>query len=89
EPESAVEKAGSAIGLLARKVERTVQDFKEFLEERGRETGGWRGEVHNGRRTGATAAGNDTADTSALARYCPGGTGPASIPERLGKSALD
>ncbi|MEO8163926.1 MAG: SRPBCC family protein [Betaproteobacteria bacterium] len=89
EPQSAVEKAGSAIGVLARKIERTVQEFKQFLEARGRETGGWRGEVRNGRLAGATSPGTDVVDASALARYCPGGTGTASIPERLGKSALD
>lgn len=49
EPETAVEKAGDALGVLSRKVDKTVEDFKEFIEHRGRETGGWRGEVHGGR----------------------------------------
>ena len=49
EPETAVEKAGDALGVLSRKVEKTVDDFKDFIEKRGRETGGWRGEVHGGR----------------------------------------
>jgi len=48
QPETAVEKAGDAIGVLSRKVDKTVEDFKEFIEQRGRETGGWRGEVHHG-----------------------------------------
>ena len=48
EPETTLEKAGDALGVLSRKVEKTLDDFKEFIERRGRETGGWRGEVHGG-----------------------------------------
>lgn len=54
EPENAVEKAGDSMGLVSRKIEKTVEDVKEFIERRGRETGGWRGEVHGGRETGGT-----------------------------------
>ena len=46
EPENAVEKAGDALGFVSRKVDKTVEDFKQYLERRGRETGAWRGEVH-------------------------------------------
>ena len=49
QPETAVEKAGDAVGVVSRKVDKTVEDFREFIEQRGRETGGWRGEVHQGR----------------------------------------
>lgn len=49
EPEGAVENAGDALGVFSRRVETTVKDFKEYIEARGRETGGWRGEVHNSR----------------------------------------
>jgi uncharacterized membrane protein len=48
EPETAIEKAGDAVGLVSRKIEKTVEDFKEYIERRGRETGGWRGEVRGG-----------------------------------------
>ena len=51
EPETAIEKAGDAMGLVSRKVDQTVEDFKRYLERRGRETGGWRGEVHGGAST--------------------------------------
>ena len=51
EPETAVEKAGDAIGVMSRKIEKTVDDFKDFIEKRGRETGAWRGEVHKSRPT--------------------------------------
>ena len=49
EPEGAVENTGDALGVFSRRVESTVKDFKEYIESRGRETGGWRGEVHNSR----------------------------------------
>lgn len=51
EPETAVEKLGDAMGVLSRKIDKTVEDFKEYIERRGRETGGWRKEVHGGRTT--------------------------------------
>jgi hypothetical protein len=32
-------------------VQNSVEDFKKFIEKRGAETGGWRGEVHGGQKT--------------------------------------
>jgi uncharacterized membrane protein len=49
EPEGAVENMGDAIGVVSSRVENTVQDFKKFIESRGRETGAWRGEVDDSR----------------------------------------
>jgi uncharacterized membrane protein len=46
EPEGPVEKVGDALGLVRRRVQGDMQRFKGFIEERGRETGGWRGEIH-------------------------------------------
>jgi uncharacterized membrane protein len=54
DPQGVVEKVGDALGAVSRKVERTVEDFKEFIENRGRETGAWRGEVHGGQKTGSS-----------------------------------
>jgi hypothetical protein len=51
EPESAIEKAGDKMGVLSRKIDKTVDDFRKFIEQRGRETGAWRGEVRGGRKT--------------------------------------
>lgn len=51
EPEGTVENAGDSLGVFSRRVETTVNDFKEYIESRGRESGGWRGEVHNSRPT--------------------------------------
>ena len=50
EPQGAVENVGDAIGVLSRRVQNTVEDFKKFIESRGAETGGWRGEVRGGQK---------------------------------------
>jgi uncharacterized membrane protein len=50
DPEGAVEKAGDALGVVERRVATVLDDFKDFMEQRGGETGGWRGEVHGGQR---------------------------------------
>jgi uncharacterized membrane protein len=50
EPEGAVENVGDALGVLNGRVEKTLEQFKQFIEQRGRETGGWRGEVHDSQR---------------------------------------
>src|SRR5690606_26194732 len=48
EPQGAMENIGDALGAMDRRVQSTVDDFKEFIESRNRETGAWRGEVHGG-----------------------------------------
>ena len=48
EPDDTIEKVADAIGLLKLQVKRDVERFKEFVEERGVETGAWRGEVRGG-----------------------------------------
>ena len=48
DPEGLVEEAGAALGLLQRRVKGDLERFKEFIESRGAETGGWRGEVEVG-----------------------------------------
>ncbi len=45
EPDGLVEKAGDKLGFLSRQVKGDLQRFKEFLEQRGSETGAWRGSV--------------------------------------------
>lgn len=52
EPEGAVENVGDALGLLDKRVQDSVESFKQFIESRSRETGEWRGEVHGGRPRG-------------------------------------
>ena len=46
EPEGAVEEIGDALGVTKRRVKGDMERFEEFIEARGRETGGWRGEIH-------------------------------------------
>ncbi|MGI8605247.1 MAG: SRPBCC family protein [Verrucomicrobiales bacterium] len=46
QPEGVVEKTGDLLGLVSARVEGDLRRFKDFIEERGRETGGWRGEIH-------------------------------------------
>ena len=45
EPQGAVEAVGSALGVVERRVKGDLWRFKSFIEERGRETGAWRGEI--------------------------------------------
>ena len=50
EPQGAVENAGDALGVMSRRVQTSVEQFKEYIEKRGAESGGWRGEVHGGQK---------------------------------------
>jgi len=45
EPENLVEKVGDMAGMLDRRVKGDLERFRDFIESRGTETGGWRGEV--------------------------------------------
>jgi len=47
-PETFVEKVGAALDIDERQAAADLQRFKDFIEDRGRETGGWRGEIHDG-----------------------------------------
>jgi uncharacterized membrane protein len=49
EPEDAIENVGDALGIFSARVQSTVEDFKKFIESRGRETGAWRGTVDDSR----------------------------------------
>jgi hypothetical protein len=44
-PEGATESIGAAIGSDERRVQGDLKRFKEMIENRGTETGAWRGEV--------------------------------------------
>jgi uncharacterized membrane protein len=45
EPEGFVEKAGAALSADEMQVAADLEKFKEFIEDRGQETGAWRGRV--------------------------------------------
>ena len=48
DPEDFKESVGGALGFASRRVEGDLKRFKEFIEARGVETGGWRGEIIHG-----------------------------------------
>ena len=44
EPRGVVEKIGDKLGFVSKQAEGDLKRFKAFIESRGTETGGWRGE---------------------------------------------
>lgn len=46
DPEGALENIGDKLGVVSMRVAGDLKRFKEFIEKRGAETGGWRGEIH-------------------------------------------
>lgn len=48
EPKGALEKTGDALGAVSRRIAGDLKRFKDFIEERGHETGAWKGEIHEG-----------------------------------------
>jgi uncharacterized membrane protein len=45
EPEGLLEKVGSLVGAGSHAVKKDLENFKEFIEKQGSETGAWRGDV--------------------------------------------
>ena len=45
EPEGLVENVGSALGLVSSRIQGDLERFRDFIEKRGRESGGWRGQI--------------------------------------------
>ena len=48
DPKGFVENVGDAVGLVSRRVGNDLEHFKEFIENRGQETGAWRGIIREG-----------------------------------------
>lgn len=67
-PEGFFELLGDALGAVARRVEGDLERFKDFIEERGSATGGWRGAIRA-----------NTVSRDAVSRDVPP-TGPQSQP---------
>jgi uncharacterized membrane protein len=44
-PEGLVENVGDLLGVVRRRAEGDLERFKEFIEDRGIESGAWRGEI--------------------------------------------
>ena len=47
DPEGIVEEVGDKLGFVSRRVEGDLKRFKDYIEERGQETGAWRGTVQS------------------------------------------
>ena len=45
EPQGVVEKAGDMLGAVSMRIQGDLDRFKKYIEERGAESGGWRGEI--------------------------------------------
>ncbi|MFE2264404.1 SRPBCC family protein [Streptomyces griseosporeus] len=54
ETSGAAEKAGDMLGMIDRRIKGDMKRFKSFVEERGRESGAWRGRIKPGDTGGAT-----------------------------------
>ena len=50
-PDTFVEKAGDALGIVGRRIDGDLERFKEMIESRGTETGAWRGRIPEGGST--------------------------------------
>ena len=46
DPEGIVENVGDAVGVMSARVRGDLARFKDFIEQRGRETGAWRGSIN-------------------------------------------
>lgn len=85
DPNGFIENVGAALGIVQRRMAGDLKRFKEFIESRGYETGGWRGEVNQyenaqpfGKRYTETAAlrqpTHATSTTVPFAAYTSGST---------------
>jgi uncharacterized membrane protein len=48
EPEGFLETAGDVLGIPSGQVEEDLKRFRDFIEQTGKETGGWRGRIGEG-----------------------------------------
>jgi uncharacterized membrane protein len=81
-PEGAVEKIGSLLGLISQRVDGDLQRFKEFIENRGSETGAWRGRIE-GKHVESTGNEGGSADAIPRSKRQTMGETTTSIPSPL------
>ncbi|WP_030454802.1 SRPBCC family protein [Herbidospora cretacea] len=60
DPEGFTETVGDALQIVRMRVNGDLDRFKEFIESRGGETGGWRGDVGDRHEPGGTLPGDTT-----------------------------
>ena len=46
EPDGALDTIGDALGVVQRRTRGDLERFRDYLEQRGRPSGAWRGEIH-------------------------------------------
>ncbi|MCU1691996.1 MAG: cyclase/dehydrase [Frankiales bacterium] len=81
QPEGLVEQAGDKLGIVEKQAEGDLERFKTFLEARGAETGGWRGEV------AGTHVGTPGVQTAASSRGDSGKAGTTTAAKVAGIAA--
>lgn len=67
QPEGMMEQVGDALGFVERRVEGDLERFKAFIERRGVETGGWRGEIQNANVLGGGTQGRGSGVAEGIA----------------------
>jgi len=50
DPEGIIENIGDTIGVVSSRVKGDLERFKEYIEQRGSETGAWRGKVEQSKK---------------------------------------
>jgi uncharacterized membrane protein len=48
DPKGVAENVGDSLGIVSQRVEGDLKRFKTYIEQRGTETGAWRGEIRQG-----------------------------------------
>lgn len=83
QPEGVLEQVGDALGVVKREARANLQSFKQLIEERGAETGAWRGTITDGAivKDGASAK-NATNVNSTVNATSPGNAMNASTAMR-------
>ncbi|TDC99815.1 SRPBCC family protein [Nonomuraea deserti] len=86
DPEGFIETAGDWLQIVRMRVTNDLNRFKEFIESRGRETGGWRGDVPGSHQRGSTYGGERSVPPGTVGGggAPPGGTlpPPGPVPPR-------
>ena len=79
EPEGAVENLGDALGVVESRVKGDLERFRDFIEQRGVETGAWRGAIPDD-VIGDTSFGHPSAQpVGAAGAYEAGSTAPRTF----------
>jgi uncharacterized membrane protein len=75
DPEGLVENFGDFLGVVGRRVQGDLERFKQFIQLRGRETGGWRGEIHGRQTQPPVEAGTSSGQAGGTPGAASGSTG--------------